>query len=87
MSHHSPELRDTKYATEIARSVISSPGGDEARIERLRIKATDQIEIRLSWWKNGQMLPRPLDLTEADFLKLVVLGIRDGVLFPPDAKS
>jgi hypothetical protein len=36
----------------------------------------------MSWWKDGQMLPRPLDLSEADFFKLIVQGIRDGVLSP-----
>jgi len=79
----SDDLRDTKYAREIARSVLKWDGGDEARIERLEIKKTGQIEIRMSWWKDGQMLPRPLDLSEADFFKLIVQGIRDGVLSPP----
>jgi hypothetical protein len=82
MSSHSRRLRDTKYAREIARSILRGPSGDEARIERLEIKATGQIEIRLSWWKDGQMQPRPLDLPEEDFYKLLIQGIRDGVLSP-----
>lgn len=76
------DLRDTKYAREIARSVLKWPSGDEARIERLEIKSTGKIEIRLSWWKDGQMQPRPLDLSEEDFYRLLVQGIRDGVLSP-----
>jgi len=78
------DLRDTKYAEELARSVLTFPGGDEARIERLVIKATGSTEIRLSWWKDGKMMMRPLDLGEADFFKLIAQGFRDGVLLPPD---
>ena len=79
----SNDLRDTKYAREIARSVLKWKDGSEARIERLEIKSSKQIEIRLSWWKKGKMEPRPLDLSEADFFKLIVQGIRDGILSPP----
>lgn len=75
-------LRDTNYATEIARSILKLPSGGEARIERLLIKSSGSIEIRMSWWKDGRMMMRPLDLGESDFLKLVAQGIRDGVLLP-----
>ena len=78
------DLRDTKYATEIARSVLTFPSGDEARIERLLIKSSGSIEIRMSWWKDGRMMMRPLDLGEKDFLRLVAKGIRDGVLLPAE---
>ena len=83
MSDHNTDLRDTKYAREIARSVIQWPGDSEARIERLEIKSSGTIEIRLSWWKGGQMMPKPLDLSEHDFMRLIAQGFRDGVLFPP----
>src|SRR5688572_13881356 len=73
-------MRDTDYAKEIKSSVLVFPSGDEARIERLLIKSSGQEEIRLSWWKDGRMLPRPLDLSEQDFFRLIVQGIRDGVL-------
>jgi len=79
-------LRDTSYATEIARSVLTFPSGDEARIERLQIKSSGNIEIRMSWWKNGRMMMRPLDLGEGDFLRLVAKGIRDGVLLPDEVE-
>jgi hypothetical protein len=76
-------MRDTDYATEIkTASLGQGPDGDEARIERLKVKSTGQVEIRLSWWKNGKMVPRPLDLPEASFLKLIAKGIREGVLLP-----
>src|SRR3954471_5309995 len=58
-------LRDTDYATELARAVLTFPSGDEARIERLFVKSQNQIEIRMSWWKDGKLQPRPLDLGEA----------------------
>src|SRR3954463_1405107 len=74
MSDHNTDLRDTKYAREIARSVIQWPGDSEARIERLEIKSSGTIEIRLSWWKGGQMMPKPLDLSEHDFMRLIAQG-------------
>jgi hypothetical protein len=75
-------VRDTKYATEIRSVSLTFPSGDEARIERLRIKSSKQIEIRFSWWKNGRMIHRPLDLGERDLMKLLTKAIREGVLLP-----
>jgi hypothetical protein len=69
------KLRDTKYATEQRTSRIG-----ESRIERLFIKEHKQVEIRLSWWPDGRMANRPLDVTEADFIELLAQGIADGVL-------
>ena len=68
-------MRDTKYATERRTSRV----GDN-RIERLFIKAQKQEEIRVSWWPDGRMANRPLDVTERDFIKLIAQGIADGVL-------
>jgi hypothetical protein len=73
-------MRDTGYATLIAHSILPFENGEEARIERLHIKSLDREEIRLSWWKNGNMVPRPLDLSEADLMKLIAKGILEGVL-------
>jgi hypothetical protein len=70
-----PQMRDTEYATEQCTSKV----GDN-RIERLFIKAHKQVEIRVSWWPDGRMANRPLDVTEADFIKLLAQGIADGVL-------
>ena len=63
--------RDTSYATELATSVLRFPGGDEGRIERLLVKEFNQEEIRCSWWKDGRMMMRPLDLPEKDLLALL----------------
>jgi len=79
-------VRDTEYARELVPpAVITFPGGDEARLERLLIKETNQVEIRLSWWKDGKLMMRPLDLSEADFMALLAKGIRQGVLLPDEA--
>lgn len=69
-------MRDTKYAREIATGCFTYDN-EEARIERLFVKALNQEEIRFSWWKNGKMAPRPLDLPEKDLLKLLESGFED----------
>jgi hypothetical protein len=67
--------RDTKYATEIA----SAADDLDQRIERLYVKGWKQDEIRFSWWRNGKMMPRPLDLPEKELLPLMSSAIRSGV--------
>ena len=64
------KLRDTPYAREIATARLQVMPGDEGRIERLEMKETGETEIRFSWWKDGKMVPRPLDLPEQAFLEL-----------------
>lgn len=76
-------MRDTDYATELVPpAVVVFPSGDEARIERLRIKETGAVEIRFSWWKDGRMMMRPLDLSETDLMNLIAKAFRQGVLLP-----
>ena len=70
-----PRMRDTKYATEQCTTKV----GDN-RIERLFIKAHKQVEIRVSWWPDGRMANRPLDVTEPDFIILLAQAVADGVL-------
>ena len=72
-------LRDTPYATELRRATVSFGDGGEARLEQLRRKNPDQIAIRFSWWKDGNMTNRPLDLTEPELLTLLECGIRESV--------
>jgi hypothetical protein len=64
-------MRDTEYARELATAKIEYPDGHEAQIERLFVKGIQQEEIRFSWWKDGRMIPRPLDLPEDDLLELM----------------
>lgn len=68
-------MRDTTYAKEIVTAAIG-----DTRIERLYVKDEQQEEIRLSWWPNGNMANRPLDVTEEQLIALMAEGIRRGVL-------
>ena len=68
------ELRDTQYAKEIATADI---GG--CRIERIFVKEQNQEEVRFSWWVDGKMAPRPLDVPEVELLPLLVEAIKGGV--------
>ena len=73
-------MRDTKYAKEIREpGVVKWPSGSEGRIERLFIKSVKQDAIRFSWWKNGKLATRPLDLSEDDLLKLFQNAVENHV--------
>ena len=64
-------MRDTKYAKELREpGIVRWPSGSEGRIERLLIKDTQEEEIRFSWWKDGNIANRPLDLSEKDLITL-----------------
>src|SRR5262249_23766376 len=75
-------LRDTPYATELAHATITFPSGSEGRVERLRFKeppAEGMMGYRFWWWKEGRMLPRPLDATEDELLALLKNAFQGGV--------
>ena len=75
------ELRDTDYAEELVEPArLTFPSGDEARLERIRIKKTNKVEVRFSWWKDGQMINRPLDLPQRDLMLLLGRAVTLGVL-------
>lgn len=67
-------MRETEYARELASASVG-----EARIERIHVKELEQDEIRFSWWKDGRMVPRPLDLPEDELLELLQSGLNAGV--------
>jgi hypothetical protein len=71
--------RETEYATELARGSIAFNKQEEARIERLYIKGQKLEEIRFSWWKEGRLMMRPLDLTEDSLLALLRDAAANGV--------
>ena len=48
-------------------------------IERLWVKKHGQIAIRFSWWPNGRMATRPLDLPERELLELLREAVKEGV--------
>jgi len=64
-------MRDTPYASELARASFTFPDGSEGRIERLQFKSPAAIGYRFSWWKENRMIPRPLDATEDQLLALL----------------
>jgi hypothetical protein len=72
-------MRDTKYATERATASIALDDVHECKIERIYVKENEQDEIRFSWWKNGKMMMRPLDLNEKDLIKLLKEAIKEDV--------
>jgi hypothetical protein len=80
-------MRDTQYATELATGTIAFDAVNEGKIERILVKEYGQDEIRFSWWKDGRMMMRPLDLTEDDLLILVGNGIQAGVFTPEFRKK
>ena len=71
--------RDTSYATELARGVVKFKTGGEGRVERLKIKELNAIEIRFSWWQDKRMPPRRLDLSEESLLDLFEDGVANKV--------
>ncbi|CAA2145609.1 hypothetical protein [Methylobacterium bullatum] len=75
-------MRTTEYADELATGV----SGD-ARVERLLVHGTGDVEIRFSWWKNGNIATRPLDVTEEHLLDLMRSGILAGVFTGPFMKQ
>jgi hypothetical protein len=76
-------MREAKYAVELCDPGIRNfPNGDEARIEKLHIKKTGEEEVRFSWWKDGKMVPRPLDLSENDLILLLKNALSKDVFTP-----
>lgn len=83
------KMRDTEYARELASASIFW-GESEGRIERLFVKEFQREEIRFSWWNEGRLIPRPLDLQEDDLIILMKTAIENGVFtnrFLTDLKS
>lgn len=72
-------MRDTDYATEIARGSARLASGNEARIERLYLKENQREEIRFSWWKDDRLMLRPLDVTEDELLAVLKNAIQENV--------
>jgi hypothetical protein len=76
-------VRKTKYAQELCEPGIRRfPSGNEAPIEKLHIKESGEEEIRFSWWKDGKIMPRPLDLSEDDLIALFRDAVAKDVFTP-----
>ncbi len=68
-------MKKTAYATQLAEGRMG-----EMRIERLLVKKTGAEEIRASWWPNGNFAIRPVDMPEENWVKLLDIGFKKGVL-------
>jgi hypothetical protein len=81
-------LRDSDYAKELTQPAsFTFPDGSVGRIEYLLFKtgaAKGKEGYRFSWWKDGRMVPRPLDFTEAEYLELFKSAVDAGI-FSNDA--
>lgn len=71
----SQEVQNHGHGQKIAHVEI-----DEARIERLWIKETNRQVVRFSWWPNGKMAGKPLEVTEEHLLLLLRTAINEDVL-------
>lgn len=68
-------MRDTAYATELVPPAVTGSGaGDESRMERILVKGKGTVEIRFSWWRNGNIVSRPLDLPQEELAELLERG-------------
>jgi hypothetical protein len=63
-------------------AILDLGDGSDARIERIFVNDTGQEEYRFSWWKDGRIVLRPLDLNEEHLLSLFREGIETGVFRP-----
>ncbi len=74
-------MRDTEYAKELASASVPVKGQrkEDVKVERLLIKETNVVEIRWSWWVEGRMMNRPLDLPEDMLLTLFQAGMKKSV--------
>ena len=63
------------YAEELQRTTIG-----DTRVERLRIRSTDQEEIRLSWWPKGRFANKPVDMSEEMLADLIAKAISEGTI-------
>jgi hypothetical protein len=61
--------------------LISFAEHEECRIERIFVKKLGWEEIRFSWWPNGKLVPRPLDLPEKQLLGLIGAALKKGDVF------
>jgi hypothetical protein len=57
-----------------------SLGDRVGKIERFPIDEDGQVQIRFSVWSQGEILSRPLSLTEKELVELVKAAFKEGVL-------
>lgn len=80
-------MRDNSYARLLVQAELSLGDSNEARAERLLVKDSGEEEIRFSWWSNGNIVPRPLDMPESQWVELFKAAVRQGVFTDDFRKS
>jgi hypothetical protein len=74
-------LKDTRFWKELATARVPSASSKKSAsaIERIFVKRRKQVEIRFSEWEGKKMMPKALDLPEAELLPLLSEAVRGGV--------
>ncbi len=70
------------YKTLLKEAKINIGNNEIAKAEKILIKATNQEELRFSWWtQNGSQFQRtPLDLPEQQWIELFDEAVKNDVL-------
>ena len=72
-------MKEPASAKKLASASINL-GNEVGKIERLPINKEGQVKIRFSIWRQGNVLRRPLSLTEKELVTLLQAAIKDGIL-------
>jgi hypothetical protein len=82
-------MRDTAYATELQTAQYhwgAEPDpNNHVRIERLFVKPDGDEEIRFGWWSNGNLVIRPVDMTETQWAGAIAVAFDQGIFTDPAA--
>lgn len=71
-------IKETDYCL-VLRAAWSGKANDSICLERIFVKETSSEEIRLAWWKDGRITPRPADLDAIDWVPLFTGAVQQGV--------
>ena len=80
----SKSIKETRYC-KIMKNAIVEDGDEKFAIEKIYIKALKRDEIRICLYRDckdrpNKLIPRPVDLRIDKLLKLIIEGLKSGVL-------
>jgi hypothetical protein len=72
----------SKYCDVLKTTTLDLGAGEQARAEKIKLKANNIEEIRFSWrtQDGSKFVPRPLDLPENQWVELFDQAIKDDVV-------
>jgi hypothetical protein len=72
----------SKYCDVLKTTTLDLGSGEQARAEKIKLKANNVEEIRFSWrtQDGAKFVPRPLDLPEKQWVELFDQAIKDDVV-------